>query len=83
MTPKSEKGKIKYVKPGILDLGAIEAVYGACTNGDGATGCDPAGGTPGADCNPSGDEHSAGTCSNGGYASGACAPGGLPSQPLT
>jgi hypothetical protein len=43
-------GKIRYVKPAVLDLGAIEVIYGLCDGGQGDTGDCNFGEGAGGDC---------------------------------
>lgn len=68
----TKASKIEYVKPQILDLGALAITIGAC-NSDGNNA------VPGGDCDPGGIGETPGACTGtGGIAQGSCvSDGGL------
>lgn len=47
MEAQGKNDRIEYVKPQVLDLGTVTAIYGACSGGLGFVTCDPAGSIPG------------------------------------
>jgi hypothetical protein len=75
---RKKLSSVLYTRPEVLDLGALEVVYGACTAGGLAQpdACPGVGITPNSPCGV-GDTASAGNCSGGTSASaGSCGGGG-------